>query len=154
MWTFVFKRTTGPLMTSTRRTIVWNNCNHVFVCFFVVPPSSSPTGWLRHLAGHPGCLRLEAKHSEPAAPAQHHLDQRLTSGLRLTLLLTPCLCLLLLHLQQIWWVHSICMFSLPFCMQHGDDGKSSVEEEQVVLVLDLTDLMDLVVSVKKVGITL
>ncbi|XP_036936766.1 probable crossover junction endonuclease EME2 [Acanthopagrus latus] len=33
--------------------------------------------------------------------------------------------------------------------QHGDDGKSSVEEEQVVLVLDLTDLMDLVVSVKK-----
>lgn len=29
-----------------------------------------------------------------------------------------------------------------------------MEEEQVVLVLDLTDLMDLVVSVKKVGITL
>ncbi|XP_073346208.1 probable crossover junction endonuclease EME2 isoform X1 [Pagrus major] len=33
--------------------------------------------------------------------------------------------------------------------QQGDDGKSSMEEEQVVLVLDLTDLMDLVVSVKK-----
>ena len=29
-----------------------------------------------------------------------------------------------------------------------------MEEEQVVLVLDLTDFMDLVVSVKKVGITL
>ncbi|XP_073346209.1 probable crossover junction endonuclease EME2 isoform X2 [Pagrus major] len=34
-------------------------------------------------------------------------------------------------------------------LPQGDDGKSSMEEEQVVLVLDLTDLMDLVVSVKK-----
>ncbi|XP_051274373.1 probable crossover junction endonuclease EME2 isoform X1 [Dicentrarchus labrax] len=33
--------------------------------------------------------------------------------------------------------------------QQGDDGKGSVEEEQVVLVLDLTDFMDMVVSVKK-----
>ncbi|XP_070783671.1 probable crossover junction endonuclease EME2 [Enoplosus armatus] len=33
--------------------------------------------------------------------------------------------------------------------QQGDDGKGSVEEEQVVLVLDLTDFMDMVISVKK-----
>ncbi|TKS89929.1 Crossover junction endonuclease EME1 [Collichthys lucidus] len=34
-------------------------------------------------------------------------------------------------------------------LQLGEDGKSSVEEEQVLLVLDLTDFMDIVVSVKK-----
>ncbi|XP_035521829.1 probable crossover junction endonuclease EME2 isoform X2 [Morone saxatilis] len=34
-------------------------------------------------------------------------------------------------------------------LPQGDDGKGSVEEEQVVLVLDLTDFMDMVVSVKK-----
>ncbi|KAI3365659.1 hypothetical protein L3Q82_010733 [Scortum barcoo] len=34
-------------------------------------------------------------------------------------------------------------------LPQGDDGKGSVEEEQVVLVLDLTDFMDMVISVKK-----
>ncbi|XP_049419606.1 probable crossover junction endonuclease EME2 isoform X1 [Epinephelus fuscoguttatus] len=33
--------------------------------------------------------------------------------------------------------------------QQGEDGKGSVEEEQVVLVLSLTDFMDTVISVKK-----
>ncbi|XP_038585932.1 probable crossover junction endonuclease EME2 isoform X2 [Micropterus salmoides] len=31
----------------------------------------------------------------------------------------------------------------------GEDGKGSVEEEQVVLVLDLTDFMDMVISLKR-----
>lgn len=35
--------------------------------------------------------------------------------------------------------------------QQGEDGKGSVEEEQVVLVLSLTDFMDTVISVKKVS---
>ncbi|XP_070847539.1 probable crossover junction endonuclease EME2 isoform X2 [Chaetodon trifascialis] len=34
-------------------------------------------------------------------------------------------------------------------LPQGEDGNSSVREEQVVLVLDLTDFMDMVVSVKK-----
>ncbi|XP_041818093.1 probable crossover junction endonuclease EME2 isoform X2 [Chelmon rostratus] len=34
-------------------------------------------------------------------------------------------------------------------LPQGEDGKGSVEEEQVVLVLDLTDFMDMMVSVKK-----
>ncbi|KAM9336633.1 essential meiotic structure-specific endonuclease subunit 2 [Symphorus nematophorus] len=33
--------------------------------------------------------------------------------------------------------------------QQRDDGRGSVEEEQVVLVLDVTDFMDMVISVKK-----
>lgn len=34
-------------------------------------------------------------------------------------------------------------------LPQGDDGEGTVEEEQVVLVLDLTDFMDMVISVKK-----
>ncbi|XP_074476223.1 essential meiotic structure-specific endonuclease subunit 2 [Sebastes fasciatus] len=43
--------------------------------------------------------------------------------------------------QSITWTRD-----LP---QQGEDGKGSVEEEQVVLVLGLTDFMDMVISVKK-----
>lgn len=55
---------------------------------------------------------------------------------------------LLLLVLSILIHFSLC--SLLICLQQGDDGKSSVEEEQVVLVLDVTDFIDLVISVKKV----
>lgn len=41
-----------------------------------------------------------------------------------------------------------------FCFQQGDTGKSSVEEEQVVVVLDLSEFIDLALSVKKVSVAL
>lgn len=36
------------------------------------------------------------------------------------------------------------------CLQQGDDKSDSVEEDQVVLVLDMSDFIELVLSVKKV----
>uniref|UniRef100_A0A3B4T564 ERCC4 domain-containing protein n=1 Tax=Seriola dumerili TaxID=41447 RepID=A0A3B4T564_SERDU len=55
------------------------------------------------------------------------------------------------------WRFSIESQQLPHCItwtrdlpQQGDDGMGSVEEEQVVLVLGLTDFMDMVISVKTV----
>lgn len=44
---------------------------------------------------------------------------------------------------------SLCL--LLICFQQGDTGKSSVEEEQVVVVLDLSEFIDLALSVKKVS---
>ncbi|XP_056221511.1 probable crossover junction endonuclease EME2 isoform X1 [Seriola aureovittata] len=53
------------------------------------------------------------------------------------------------------WRFSIESQQLPHCItwtrdlpQQGDDGMGSVEEEQVLLVLGLTDFMEMVVSVK------
>ncbi|XP_023267136.1 probable crossover junction endonuclease EME2 isoform X3 [Seriola lalandi dorsalis] len=55
------------------------------------------------------------------------------------------------------WRFSIESQQLPHCItwtrdlpQQGDDGMGSVEEEQVLLVLGLTDFMEMVVSVKTV----
>ncbi|XP_026206884.1 probable crossover junction endonuclease EME2 isoform X2 [Anabas testudineus] len=53
------------------------------------------------------------------------------------------------------WRYSIESQQLPHSitwtrgLPQGDDGKDVVEEEQVVLVLSLTDFMDIVISVKK-----
>lgn len=37
------------------------------------------------------------------------------------------------------------------CFQQGDTGKGSVEEEQVAVVLDLSEFIDLALTVKKVS---
>lgn len=36
------------------------------------------------------------------------------------------------------------------CLQQGDGKSDSVEEDQVVLVLDMSDFIELVLSVKRV----
>lgn len=43
------------------------------------------------------------------------------------------------------------MLFSPTGLQQGDTGNSSVEEEQVVVVLDLSEFIDLVLTVKKVS---
>lgn len=42
------------------------------------------------------------------------------------------------------------MFFLLLCLQQGDDRNDSVEEEQAVLVLDMSDFIELILSVKTV----
>lgn len=39
---------------------------------------------------------------------------------------------------------------LLLCLQQGDDRNDSVEEQQAVLVLDMTDFIQLILSVKTV----
>lgn len=42
------------------------------------------------------------------------------------------------------------LFLLLLCLHQGDDKSDSVEEDQVVLVLDMRDFIELVLSVKRV----
>lgn len=47
------------------------------------------------------------------------------------------------------WI-PIVIILLLLCLQQGGDRNASVEEEQAVLVLDMTDFIELILSVKTV----
>lgn len=53
-----------------------------------------------------------------------------------------------------WFLNLNVIFFPPIGYQQGDAGTSSVEEEQVVVVLDLSEFIDLALAVKKVSIFL
>lgn len=91
------------------------------------------------LAASPGA-ELHCRYFTPTLPHSHvcwaHVNQSVSYSLKVTVCFVS-------------WI-PIVIILLLLCLQQGGDRNASVEEEQAVLVLDMTDFIELILSVKTV----